>query len=47
MPGIRFVIFDMDQVLYDYEHAVRLRLLEELTGRPGGRNRRGCLGRSA
>lgn len=34
MPGIRFVIFDMDQVLYDYEHAVRLRLLEELTGRP-------------
>ncbi|ASP36209.1 HAD family phosphatase [Labrenzia sp. VG12] len=34
MPRIRFVIFDMDQVLYDYEHAVRLRLLEELTGRP-------------
>lgn len=34
MPTIRFVIFDMDQVLYDYEHAVRLRLLEELTGRP-------------
>jgi len=34
MPTIRFVIFDMDQVLYDYEHAVRLKLLEELTGYP-------------
>lgn len=34
MPDIRFVIFDMDQVLYDYDHQVRLRLLEELTGRP-------------
>ncbi|MTI07716.1 HAD family phosphatase [Roseibium denhamense] len=34
MPDIRFVIFDMDKVLYDYEHPVRLALLEELTGRP-------------
>ena len=34
MVAIKFVIFDMDQVLYDYEHPVRLRLLEELTGRP-------------
>ncbi|WP_269583594.1 HAD family hydrolase [Roseibium sp. Sym1] len=34
MPDIKFVIFDMDQVLYDYEHPVRLKLLEELTGRP-------------
>lgn len=34
MTDIRFVIFDMDQVLYDYDHLVRLRLLEELTGRP-------------
>jgi putative hydrolase of the HAD superfamily len=34
MTAIRFVIFDMDQVLYDYDHLVRLRLLEELTGRP-------------
>jgi len=34
MPDIRFVIFDMDQVLYDYDHPTRLRLLEELTGRP-------------
>ena len=34
MTVIRFVIFDMDQVLYDYDHLVRLRLLEELTGRP-------------
>ncbi|MCK7610724.1 HAD family hydrolase [Roseibium sediminicola] len=34
MPSIRFVIFDMDQVLYDYKHPVRLKLLEELTGRP-------------
>ncbi|MEM9633901.1 MAG: HAD family phosphatase [Pseudomonadota bacterium] len=34
MPDIKFVIFDMDQVLYDYEHQVRLKLLEDLTGRP-------------
>ena len=34
MPEIKFVIFDMDQVLYDYDHQVRLRLLEDLTGRP-------------
>jgi len=34
MPEIKFVIFDMDQVLYDYNHPVRLKLLEELTGRP-------------
>jgi putative hydrolase of the HAD superfamily len=34
MPDIKFVIFDMDQVLYDYEHQVRLQLLEDLTGRP-------------
>lgn len=34
MADIRFVIFDMDQVLYDYEHPVRLKLLEDLTGRP-------------
>jgi len=34
MPKTNFVIFDMDQVLYDYEHPVRLKLLEELTGRP-------------
>ncbi|MES0880167.1 HAD family hydrolase [Roseibium sp. SCP14] len=34
MPDIKFVIFDMDQVLYDYEHQVRLQLLQDLTGRP-------------
>ncbi|WP_298813918.1 HAD family phosphatase [uncultured Roseibium sp.] len=34
MPGIEFVIFDMDEVLYDYRHETRLELLEELTGRP-------------
>ncbi|MEM8702010.1 MAG: HAD family phosphatase [Pseudomonadota bacterium] len=34
MPQIRFVIFDMDEVLYDYDHAKRLGLLEKLTGRP-------------
>lgn len=34
MPEIKFVIFDMDLVLYDYDHQIRLKLLEELTGRP-------------
>lgn len=34
MPRIRFVIFDMDEVLYDYDHRIRLALLEKLTGRP-------------
>jgi len=34
MSGIDFVIFDMDLVLYDYDHEIRLKLLEELTGRP-------------
>ncbi|TYC62373.1 HAD family phosphatase [Rhodobacterales bacterium] len=34
MTEIRFVIFDMDEVLYDYDHGERLRLLAELTGRP-------------
>lgn len=34
MPRIRFVIFDMDEVLYDYDHQIRLTLLEKLTGRP-------------
>ncbi|MEL7528220.1 MAG: HAD family phosphatase [Pseudomonadota bacterium] len=34
MPRIRFVIFDMDEVLYDYDHQIRLALLEKLTGRP-------------
>ncbi|WP_299480418.1 HAD family phosphatase [uncultured Roseibium sp.] len=33
MPDIRFVVFDMDQVLYDYDHQTRLKLLEQLTGR--------------
>lgn len=33
MPQIRFVIFDMDEVLYDYDHQIRLGLLEKLTGR--------------
>lgn len=33
MPDINFVIFDMDEVLYDYDHDTRLRLLEKLTGR--------------
>ena len=34
MAEIDFVIFDMDQVLYDYDHGIRLKLLEDLTGRP-------------
>ncbi len=34
MQDTDFAIFDMDQVLYDYEHQVRLDLLEQLTGRP-------------
>lgn len=34
MPDIRFVIFDMDEVLYDYDHDKRLQLLERLSGRP-------------
>jgi putative hydrolase of the HAD superfamily len=34
MPDIKFVIFDMDLVLYDYDHQIRLKLLEDLTGRP-------------
>nr|WP_319386052.1 hypothetical protein [uncultured Roseibium sp.] len=34
MAQIRFVIFDMDEVLYDYDHQIRLVLLEKLTGRP-------------
>lgn len=33
MAGVKFAIFDMDQVLYDYEHRTRLALLEQLTGR--------------
>ncbi|WP_420335879.1 HAD-IA family hydrolase [Roseibium sp.] len=33
MPQIRFVIFDMDEVLYDYDHQLRLALLEKLIGR--------------
>ncbi|MHA7774245.1 HAD family hydrolase [Roseibium sp. M-1] len=36
MAEIDFVIFDMDQVLYDYDHQVRLNLLADLTGRPAG-----------
>jgi len=32
--SITFVIFDMDQVLYDYEHEVRLTALEQFAGRP-------------
>ncbi|QFT33699.1 Alpha-D-glucose-1-phosphate phosphatase YihX [Labrenzia sp. THAF82] len=34
MPGVAFVVFDMDEVLYDYRHQTRLDLLEQLTGRP-------------
>ncbi|MCV0429442.1 MAG: HAD-IA family hydrolase [Roseibium sp.] len=34
MPKISFVVFDMDEVLYDYDHQVRLKLLQDLTGRP-------------
>lgn len=34
IPEIRFVIFDLDDVLYDFDHPLRLALLEELTGRP-------------
>jgi glucose-1-phosphatase len=34
MPDIKFVIFDMDEVLYDYDHRIRLALLADLTGRP-------------
>ncbi|WP_299811045.1 HAD-IA family hydrolase [uncultured Roseibium sp.] len=33
MADIKFAIFDMDQVLYDYDHRTRLALLEQLTGR--------------
>ncbi len=35
MPDIQFVIFDMNDVLYDFDQDVRLELLEALTGRPG------------
>lgn len=34
MSGMTFLVFDMDEVLYDYDHGVRLELLEDLTGRP-------------
>lgn len=34
MTGYTFAVFDMDEVLYDFEHPVRLQLLEELTGQP-------------
>jgi putative hydrolase of the HAD superfamily len=34
MPDITFIIFDMGKVLCEYDHRIRLRLLEELTGRP-------------
>jgi glucose-1-phosphatase len=34
VSGLTFLIFDMDEVLYDYNHSVRLELLQELTGRP-------------
>lgn len=34
MYSASFVIFDMDQVLHDYEHDVRSTLLEELSDRP-------------
>ncbi len=34
MQEIRFVIFDMNEVLYDWDPGLRLRLLEDLTGRP-------------
>lgn len=34
MARIKFVIFDMDEVLYDYDHQTRLALLHQLTGRP-------------
>ncbi|POF34711.1 hypothetical protein [Roseibium marinum] len=30
MAGIDFVIFDMDQVLYGYDHRTRLALLHQL-----------------
>lgn len=33
MP-IRFVIFDMDNVLYDYDHPYRLNVLAKMTGKP-------------
>ncbi|MBN9669112.1 HAD family hydrolase [Roseibium aggregatum] len=33
MPHIRFAIFDMDGVLYDFDRSTRLHLLEDLTGR--------------
>ncbi|KZL16604.1 HAD family phosphatase [Pseudovibrio sp. Ad26] len=33
MP-IRFVIFDMDNVLYDYDHPYRLNVLADMTGKP-------------
>lgn len=32
--AIRFVIFDMDNVLYDYDHPKRLTALAKMTGRP-------------
>lgn len=34
MSNIKFVIFDMDEVLYDYDHRTRLALLADLTDRP-------------
>lgn len=34
MGEIKFIIFDMDDVFYDYDHQIRLSLLEDLTGRP-------------
>ncbi|MEP2706931.1 MAG: HAD family phosphatase [Roseibium sp.] len=34
MSEIEFIIFDMDEVFYDYDHQIRLDLLEDLTGRP-------------
>ncbi len=34
MGAIEFVVFDMNEVLYDWDPQVRLKLLEELTGRP-------------
>jgi len=34
MATVRFVIFDLNDVLYDVDTKVRLRLLEDLTGRP-------------
>jgi len=34
LADITFLIFDMDDVLYDFDHQRRLTLLEDLTGRP-------------